>query len=160
MPFGLVTTLLQLEKASIRRVVKHQLMESENDRDFVLLTIANQDLNTLLEWEHEREFEYLGEMYDVVRSETRTDSTYFVLWWDHDETEINKKLARLVKSKQASDSPNPVAKKLVDFEIVSLSEDISEETLHVPSVIQNDCYRESFLQIYLSLPDPPPDLIG
>ena len=50
------------------------------------------DSKSKLEWEHSREFEYKGEMYDVIRSEQRGDTMWYWCYWDRKETKLKKQL--------------------------------------------------------------------
>lgn len=64
--------------------------------ELVVLAFAKQDAQRLLEWEHEREFEYRGQMYDLAKTETRGDSIFYTCYWDRAETELNHKLDRCI----------------------------------------------------------------
>ena len=66
--------------------------------ELVLLKLTKQAAETELHWEHSREFEYQGQMYDVVEQFAVNDIIYYRCWWDHAETALNKKLERLVAS--------------------------------------------------------------
>ena len=53
-------------------------------------------MKTDLRWEHDREFEYRGQMYDIISSEVKGDTTYFYAYWDKLESIINHKLNELI----------------------------------------------------------------
>ncbi len=57
-----------------------------------LWTFSIADAHTILQWEHSREFEYKGEMYDVIRSEMKGDSIWYWCYWDKKETKLRKEL--------------------------------------------------------------------
>ncbi len=63
---------------------------------FVLLKFTKEESETKLRWEHSREFEYAGQMYDVVEAAEQGDTTYYYCWWDHEETKLNLQLSGLV----------------------------------------------------------------
>ncbi len=65
--------------------------------ELVELKFSNEQLETEVQWEHSKEFEYRGQMYDVVSRNIVGDSTQFFCWWDYEETELNKKLTSLVQ---------------------------------------------------------------
>lgn len=65
--------------------------------DLVRLAFTKEEQESELDWEHSREFEYREQMYDVVATRQVGDTTYYWCWWDHEETELNKRLAELVK---------------------------------------------------------------
>ena len=47
-----------------------------------------------MDWEHSKEFEFKGEMYDVVFTEYIEDKVIYYCWWDNKETKLNKQLAQ------------------------------------------------------------------
>lgn len=73
-------------------------MEGIPKDELVQFSFANEDTLTLLDWKHSMEFEYNGEMYDIVTRYYTKDSVTYDLWWDHEETELNRKLASLTNS--------------------------------------------------------------
>lgn len=76
----------------VRRETKHRMIEGIDRDELVLLVFADSQLGGL-KWEHSREFEYKGQMYDVVYKEKTRDTTKYWCWWDHKETKLNKQLA-------------------------------------------------------------------
>jgi hypothetical protein len=66
-----------------------------DEKDLVHITVAKKDSAFLLRWEHNQEFEYKGEMYDVVKRTFLGDSIRYTCWWDNDETVCNQKLKKL-----------------------------------------------------------------
>ena len=58
----------------------------------LLWKFSTEDAKLKLDWEHSREFEYKGEMYDVLRSETKGDSIWYWCYWDRKETKLWKEL--------------------------------------------------------------------
>ncbi len=86
---------LQVEKALVRREVKHRMMESIPRDQLVRLAYSHRQAEHELAWEHDREFEYLGEMYDVVEKYETTDSLIVYCWPDREESALNRKLRKL-----------------------------------------------------------------
>ena len=98
LPFIGVYGWLKFEKSTVRRSVKHRLMEGIPKDELVQFTFAKRDTSILLDWKHSKEFEYQGEMYDIVTRYYSEDSVKYDLWWDHEETALNKKLAQLTNN--------------------------------------------------------------
>ena len=71
-------------------------MEGLDPSELVLLTFAKSETENLLQWEHSREFEYGGEMYDVVETRKNKDSVSYLCWWDNEETKLNQQLSKLL----------------------------------------------------------------
>jgi hypothetical protein len=97
-PFISVFSWLQIEKSTLRREVKHQIMDLTRDEELITFTFHKNDTLKTLDWEHPGEFEYQGEMYDVVRREYQDDKVTYHLWWDHEETILNRQLTDLTTS--------------------------------------------------------------
>lgn len=62
---------LQYQKAEVRKEVERQKERGFAEEDLVLLRFSYSETKHLLRWEHAAEFEYLGQMYDIVRSEEK-----------------------------------------------------------------------------------------
>ncbi|MBK6994147.1 MAG: hypothetical protein IPH31_04210 [Lewinellaceae bacterium] len=89
---------LHYQKTLVRKQVKRQLIAGLGDDALVLLRFTVSESQTKLRWEHAREFEYQGQMYDVVRTETNGDTIFFHCWWDREETELNREIKKLTAS--------------------------------------------------------------
>ena len=66
------------------------------DKDRLELISVGREESSKLRWVHSKEFEFLGEMYDVVYKKTSKDSIHYWCWWDHQETTLNKELNTLL----------------------------------------------------------------
>ncbi len=80
---------------------------------------------TLLDWEHSKEFELKGEMYDVVYTQTNGDTTRYWCWADHKESSLNKELTQLLDKAMSNRSKKDKKRPLLSF-FKSLYSDISE----------------------------------
>jgi hypothetical protein len=156
-PFWIVFFSLHAKKEMVRREVKHRLMDSEPEEAFVHMAFTTKEAESLLRWEHSREFEYLGEMYDVVRTKTRNDSVFYTLWWDHEETDLNQKLAALTKSLQGDSAPANEARLIDAFKVFPpTASPIAPQTIGM-SQTKEFYYDNTFRNIYLSVESPPPE---
>jgi hypothetical protein len=95
-PVATIYLYIQIEKSAIRREIKGKMIASINEEELVLLKFTKEETKIKLRWEHSKEFEYNGQMYDIVSSETKGDSIFYRCWWDYEETELNKKLKKMV----------------------------------------------------------------
>ena len=86
---------LQREKAILKKEVKHRMMKVTSEEELVLLSFTETEISEKLRWEHSKEFEFEGQMYDIVKSKKEGDRTYYWCWLDAEETELNQKLAKL-----------------------------------------------------------------
>ena len=80
-----------LQKQEFKRSLKHELIARTTKSELSRIAIHINDLSQL-KWEHSKEFEYQGWMYDVVEKKLKNDSIIYWCWWDYEETELNKRL--------------------------------------------------------------------
>jgi hypothetical protein len=95
---------IQHRKKMLRKEIKRKIIAGLEEAELVKLKFANADLNKKLKWKHSKEFEFNGEMYDIVSSKKTADSTEYLCWWDAEESILNQKLLALV-SKKIPDLP-------------------------------------------------------
>ncbi|HEY1046941.1 MAG TPA: hypothetical protein VGF79_10920, partial [Bacteroidia bacterium] len=114
-----------------------------------------------LEWEHSKEFEYKGEFYDVVKSETNGDTTYYWCWWDYEETQLNRKCMELVTISLGN---NPQKQKnqlrLFNFFESLYCSEYSESDLMLFDIDQNIGHPSNsnfYKSLLHSPPFPPPE---
>lgn len=92
-------------------------------KELVFFKFSNEEISIKLHWEHDREFEYNNQMYDVVEKIVSKDSTELWCWWDYKETKLNKQLQGLLvtafeKDSKSNEKQNEVLKfyKLLYFQ--------------------------------------------
>jgi hypothetical protein len=80
-----VPFFFRLQQLSIRHEIKNclKLGVAEDQLAKIKVTIANRDS---LEWEHDREFRYHGDMFDVVRISAYNDTIIYYCIADKNET--------------------------------------------------------------------------
>lgn len=133
-----------------------------NHSELVKLKFTEQQKTTQLSWHHSKEFEYKGQMYDVVKSELHGDTTYYWCWWDHEETKLNKQLNELVAVVLGDSPKNEESKtRLFKFlESLYFSEYSISEFFVASGVNSTHFYSQNFYQsILLSHPFPPPEIV-
>lgn len=95
-PFSGTYLFLQWQKRAIKHQVKEQLIQGPDSASLVTLQFSKEDAANLLRWEHDREFEYHQQMYDVVSVEDIGDSLSYLVWPDKKESALNQKLTVLL----------------------------------------------------------------
>lgn len=95
-PMGLTYTWLQYQKKQVKREIKWKIANDLDRDELIQLKFSTKEIKTKLRWKHSKEFEYNGDMYDIVTSESRGDSIIYWCWWDNKETQLNKHLTHLV----------------------------------------------------------------
>ncbi|MEX1191151.1 MAG: hypothetical protein WEA99_04200 [Brumimicrobium sp.] len=87
-----------MEKYVVRKSIKHKIIEGIDADMLVHLSFAKADTTVKLDWKHSKEFAYNDEMYDIVERTYSEDSVKYALWWDNEETQLNKKLNQLTNN--------------------------------------------------------------
>ncbi|MFA5669137.1 MAG: hypothetical protein WC967_07830 [Balneolaceae bacterium] len=96
LPFWGAFSLLQFQKYQIKADTKAAIKKGLAPEELILLTFAKEEAPSLLHWKHDWEFEYDGQMYDVVEKHVEDDSLSYLVFWDYEETKVKRKLNRLV----------------------------------------------------------------
>lgn len=86
---------LEQEIAAAKKIAAQQIREKPESKSLVTLAFGPREWNEI-HWEHEWEFEYLGQMYDVVERQTKGDTTILTCLWDQEETRLKKELRKLL----------------------------------------------------------------
>jgi hypothetical protein len=97
LPFYGTYTWLKVQKKQVKRTVKWKMIEGINPQELETLVLSKEAARQELRWIHSREFEYRGEMYDIVETIESKDSIRYICWWDHEETRLNRHLSGLVE---------------------------------------------------------------
>lgn len=128
----------------------------------LLWKFSTEDARHKLEWEHSREFEYKGEMYDVIRSETKGDSIWYWCYWDRKETKLRKELNVLLVNLMGPGQQNKnEGRQLNDFfkslflPVSSVRQNLAAGHDHQRDIILYNFSLQAFDRIP---PVPPPEL--
>lgn len=152
---------LNHQRYQIKREVKWKIIEGIDKSELVLIKLTKSEAKEKLDWEHSKEFEYLGEMYDVVEFEETTDSVKYWCWWDHEETALNQDLAQVVNN-LIGNHPDKKEKeeKLITFYQSLFSEKAFQwNALQFAGISdQNTFYQFSLTTNIKNIPTPPPKL--
>lgn len=104
------------QQKRIRKEVKHQFISEIDEEALTLLVFTEDELTEKLRWEHAKEFEYQGKMYDVVKQQIKDNTHYFWCWEDAKETQLNQKLEQLIaKTFGKKDPLQPQKQQLFQF---------------------------------------------
>jgi hypothetical protein len=96
LPFTGTYLWLQHQKTLVQKQVKKLIVEGIAKEDLILLRFTREELITELDWKHAEEFEYSGQLYDIVETKAVGDSVYLWCFWDKRETQFNQRLKELV----------------------------------------------------------------
>lgn len=159
LPFGGSYLFLGLEKSKAKKQAAVAMANVENPVEIIELAISKADIKTDVRWEHAREFEYKGQMYDIIDQKEKGDTIYFNVYWDKLETMVNHKLNELIalhlkgKSDQNDDSQLVVSL----FKAIYLSPDFQTKALGRPIMVSpNFEYFNFYTPLTLGFEGPPP----
>jgi hypothetical protein len=154
-------TILHYQKKQIKKEVKSQIIAKIDKEKLTLLKFTKTEAKNQLKWEHAHEFEFNGQMYDIVETESKGNIIYYWCWPDNKETQLNKQLDKLLTFALGNDSnDNDNKKKLANF-LKSLYSIETESLISYNFKVEKvqDFYRNNYFNIYYSPPSPPPKLI-
>lgn len=149
--------LLLLQKKQIRREIKKQIVAGVEKEDLIFFRFSLKESNQLF-WEHPNEFEYKGNMYDIVVRDTIGDSVDYWCWWDNEETRLNKLLCELVKENMNND-PTTKTRHVQIIHFLDSLFSFQVQVLNIVPIIK--CLKYIKTGLYLSSTDivppvPPP----
>ncbi|WP_133299865.1 hypothetical protein [Larkinella punicea] len=160
LPFWGTYTLLQSQKYRVRKDVENRLEEGRTESQRVTLKLAVSEIKTNLRWEHDREFEYQGQMYDLIATTVVGDSVFYECWWDKEETRLNRQLASLealekdAQQEEESTEASPFLQPLFCQELLSW---ISLPTNWFPEPRVGGFINQFALYVALTPPQLPPE---
>jgi len=125
------------------------------------MKFSTADAQTNLNWKHAKEFEYLGEWYDIVQADTIGDTIHYSLWWDKEETHLNKQLAQLIDDAVSQSPENRDNKKRLSFFLKSLFfQEVIDVKINLNARPKHSfVYQTSKDSAAKSLDVPPPEVI-
>lgn len=103
-----------LELRQIKQTAVYR-MQMAKKKDLVSLTFSEKESDQLL-WEHSREFEYKGQMFDVIYKKQNGDTITYYCYADHKENKVKQKWNRLLgKEKNREQHSDQKTKKRIHF---------------------------------------------
>lgn len=152
---------LKHQKKQVKHEVKWKIIEGKDKSELVLIQLTKVEAAEKLEWEHSKEFEFEGEMYDVVEFEETADSIKYWCWWDYEETKLNKNLAEVVNN-LLGNHPEKQEKeqKLISFYQSLFLEKVFQWEFLSCTTVSNPIIHYKFIHTDFinSIPSPPPQL--
>ena len=138
------------------------MIEGMDQSELVLLKFTHEESQTKLRWVHSREFEYDGEMYDIVEKEESGDTISYWCWWDYEETQLNRKLRDLVADAMGHHPLNKERQERLTHFLENL---YCQYNFEKPAIAHSLCRilplksHIGYSSIYFSPPSPPPEFL-
>ncbi len=159
-PFTMSFMWLNYEKKMLKKEIKKQLIHGIPKDQLVHLKFTVTESKEVLRWEHSKEFEFNGQMYDVVETVINGDDITYICWPDNQETALNIRLNDLVdKAFGNSDKKHENENRLLQF-VKSLYIDHDEQQVYVLSYTIHSFteHRSVPVDRFHSPPVPPPEV--
>ncbi len=141
--------------------VKGKLMGKIDKAEMVLLKFTKEESETKLNWKHADEFEYRGQMYDIVEKRQEGDTIWYSCFNDIKETRLNNDMARLVNRTLGHDPyQKSQTDKITDFFKTVYKQDafIWKPYASLYSVFHFSFLIFNYSSLSFSPPSPPPKL--
>ena len=100
LPFVAEWSMLSIRENKIEKAVEELLTAGSDASLQRIIRIGRNDQQSL-KWEHKKEFEYQGVMYDVISVFESDDSIDYLCRLDLDETAVKKKMHHLLSETKA-----------------------------------------------------------
>lgn len=135
------------------------IIEGVDKEDLILLEFTKGETLTKLRWEHEKEFEYNAQMYDIVETIVAGNIIYYWCWLDKDETELKRQLGEL-GNKVFNTDPQKREKNDLLYNFYKSLFFSGRENLHLTlqpvTVKQRSLYCAHTVSSHFQPPTPPP----
>ncbi len=157
-PVATTYVMLQFQKKQVKKEIKWKMIAGIDKEELVLLKFTEKEIQTQLKWKHAKEFEYKSEMYDVVETNTLSDTTYYWVWWDHQETKLSKQLNKLVSFALGNNPKQQENQKKLQnfFKSLYFSTPERKEYVVFQEVKNKHYFGQNFYQSLSASPSVPP----
>ncbi|MEZ4721380.1 MAG: hypothetical protein R2813_05820 [Flavobacteriales bacterium] len=156
--------IFKLQQTAIRHEVKQQIKAGVPEEDLVTLKIAKlweAEPNNRFEREHSREFRFDGEMYDIVRTEDRGDTTVYLCIHDVKESGLFAELEEMIEEEIKHPMNEGNRKQIEDWVCTNYHLAAAFSIDHVSKSADLDQWvSESYNSQSQKVNSPPPDQIG
>lgn len=155
-PFITSLSYIQYQRKQVKKAIKKSIIAGLDKKELVCLKFSLHEKQKL-HFEHAKEFEYQGQMYDIVFEEVHKDTVTYWCWHDHQETELNQKLNQLLKLALEHSQDNDlfkIFKKLFYLEPTVIFTSVEQEFQSILWKL-NSYSTQFFSQSFI-----PPEIIG
>jgi hypothetical protein len=90
-PMSLGMAAFELRFWELKENFSERYVQSQNQERIQTLVFSKSEISQVLKWEHDREFEYQGQMYDVLEIHDKGEQVEYLVWHDEEESELKEK---------------------------------------------------------------------
>jgi len=160
-PFVGTYVFLQYNKNKIKNEIAAMIFTGIDKKDLVQLKFTKEEAETNLNWKHAGEFEYKGQMYDIVEKCQEGDTTFYNCYKDHKETRLKSRIARLASRAMGQDPcQKSQTDKIVNFFKSVYRQEVFSWTVQTPStsIFHFSFFIFHYSSLVVTPPSPPPKL--
>lgn len=152
-PFSGTMLFLHYEKGRAKRHAM-EMMNHAKDAKLIRIAVHENEMKHL-KWEQPWEFEYKGEMHDIVSQELMADSIIYHCIIDKKETSINKEIVKFIAG-FFDDNPLHDQQLLSFMDFVKHLAPITEIMLsYLPHISMNTCFERDMILDFAFAEEPP-----
>lgn len=147
---------------SIKKNVEYKL-EGKYQEEAVIIKIPKkweQEPPADLKWHDDHEFQYRGQMYDVIRKEVHKDKIWYYSHWDKAETELLNNLSQYISdylhNNPDEEQKSTFLKTYLDHSFLMSA--IASAVVPILYSVNNVAEGMSALNIFLDIDSPPPQI--
>ncbi len=157
-PFTVVYMMMHCELNRHQTEFRSKPVSELLKQNVVILMFSKNEINTLLQWEHAKEFEYHQEMYDVIDSHTVGDSIIYRCIKDIKETGLKKKMSELLGGIPQQSEKQSNGNRLLKHFFSQLFFEGPDQSICMQLIKENEMIfsPENASNRFLSPPVPPP----
>lgn len=160
LPGLLIFSFLNVEKQNLKEKNRGKSYTDISNKEMIIVQFSLHEVNKCIEWENDHEFEWNGNMYDVVRKEVKLDSIFYWCHLDKEETIINECLDELNRFLAGAESNTEEKQQILNKLFKKLyCADANEWTVYTELEIVSRfiSHLTPLNKSEIKVPTPPPD---
>lgn len=148
---------MQKESIMHKEYVRNNMLSDISEEEKCILQFSIHDAKNNLHWEKPDEFEYKGEMYDVISSKQIRDSVIFICYHDKKESRLKESYAELLINSFGNDLQKEQQSRIkIFFNVLYLPAGISDLPATFESTAQTRSTTRELLNKFRQKPPAPP----
>jgi hypothetical protein len=150
---------MRMQKESVvhKEYVRNHVITDISEEEKCVLSFSILEANNVLHWEKPDEFEYKGEMYDVISMKQMNDSVIYVCYHDKKESGQKESYAQLLINSFGNDLQKEQQSRIkIFFNVLYLPAGISDLPATFESTAQTRSTTRELLNKFRQKPPVPP----
>jgi len=136
---------------NIKQEVKHEIRKGLSENELTLIVVTSENEKQISWIEQNKEFRYNGSMYDVVKSQTKANKTYYYCINDKKEEKL---IANYARHNRRRNKTLLKIRKVLSNKYFPENFSINTKTNNADIYFTE--YQQNYTSIYLETLSPPP----